>query len=113
LLQSLESPAGSADPLRAPARLCDNSAIMLRMLSRLLVFALIIWIVATVISPSYDLPNTVMRAGKFAPATGFDFLFTAAILLLYVTRYSPLTRAATTHELCSVRLLARTCVLLC
>jgi hypothetical protein len=86
---------------------------MPRMLFRLLVVALIIWVLATVISPSYDLPNTVVRAGKFAPAAAFEFLFTAAILLLCVTRYSTLTRVAITRELPFSRLLALTCVLLC
>lgn len=86
---------------------------MPRLLFRLLVIALIIWVIATVISPSYDLPNTVMRAGKFAPAAGFDFLPTAAILLLYVTRYRAVARAGTPHELPASRLLALTCVLLC
>lgn len=87
---------------------------MLRLLFRLLVIALIIWVVATVISPSYDLPNTVLRAGKFAPGAAFDFLFTATVLLLCVTRWhaNPF-RWRIPKEFLPLPLLALTCVLLC
>jgi Tfp pilus assembly protein PilE len=86
---------------------------MSKLIVRLVVIALVLWILATVISPSYDLPNSVLRASKSAPAAAFDFLLTAAILLCCVfVRF--VTQSGPTLELSSSRrVLALTCVRLC
>jgi hypothetical protein len=87
---------------------------MRRVVFKVAVVLMVVWIVATVISPSYDLPNTVVRAGKFAPPVLFDFLLTPTLLLLCCTliKAQPFATILPEGPRCA-SLLTLTCVLLC
>jgi len=87
---------------------------MRRVLFRVAVVLMVVWVVATVISPTYDLPNTVLRAGKFTAPVAFDFLLTATLLLLGCTLVKAQVFGSILPEgWRGTRLLALTCVLLC
>lgn len=83
------------------------------LLFRVIVLFLIIWIVATVISPQYDLPNTVLRAGKSAAHVAFDLLITAAMVLGCAQFCSPACGWTLLIAPSSVRLLELNCARLC
>ena len=87
---------------------------MRRVLFRVAVILMVLWIVATVISPTYDLPNTVLRAGKFTPPVAFAFLVTATLLLLGYTlmKAQPFASILPEGFRCPP-VLALTCVCLC
>ena len=73
-----------------------------------------VWIVATVISPTYDLPNTVLRAGNLTPPVAFAFLLTATLLLLGCTLMkAQLFASILPEDFGGTRRLVLTCVRLC
>ena len=86
---------------------------MPRAVFRIIALLLIVWIVATVVSPAYDLPNTVLRAGKFAPAVALDFLLTVALLLCCLLINGIATGFGVVSGFSTIRKLACACVLLC
>lgn len=85
------------------------------MLRRGITVLLVVWILATIISPSYadNLPNTVLRAGKYAAPVAFAFLLTAGLLLLASSRVVAAFERERPKAIASARLLDLTCVRLC